>query len=353
LEVVIEEYSKENKRAGNWSKRTMIEYRSIFNNILKLIGNVPVNTIDQQSALDFKQTLMSVPADYFKATKKYEKIPLSEAIKSKPKKTLTAKTVNKYITNLSAILNYACNHGYTETNYASNIKIRLKGKASKERDQFSNEDLTALFHSIEYIEDTFDVPWKFWLPVLGLFTGCRMEELCQLTLSDIKQEHGIWVLDVKEDSESDKKTKTESSNRLVPLHPFITQALNFIGDIEHLKTKGETRLFPELKKQSERYGHYPSRWFGDYKKKCGIISDPGKKVFHSLRHNLQDNLKQKLVFSEIIDELVGHAHEGQTLGRYTEQYQNQTLFEKGILKLDYGIDLSHLKKSKYVPKKLV
>ncbi|MGA8181519.1 MAG: DUF6538 domain-containing protein [Desulfobacterales bacterium] len=68
LEVVIDEYSKENVRADNWSKRTMIEYRSIIKNILRVIGNVPVNTIDRQSVLDFKETLLAVPSDYFKAT---------------------------------------------------------------------------------------------------------------------------------------------------------------------------------------------------------------------------------------------------------------------------------------------
>ena len=234
LEVVIDEYSKENELAGNWSERTMIEYRSIFKNILRLIGNVHVNTMDRQSVLDFKQNLLAVPADYFKATKKYEKIPLSKIIKNKPEKTLSPKTVNKYITNLSAILNFAVNHGYTETNYASSIKIRVKGKQSKERDQFSKDDLTALFHSKEYKEDKFDLPWKFWLPILGLYTGCRLEELCQLTLSDIKQEHGIWVLDVRHDMASEQKTKTKSS-RSVPLHPFIIKDLNFIGHIKELK----------------------------------------------------------------------------------------------------------------------
>lgn len=110
-------------------------------------------------------------------------------------------------------------------------------------------------------------------------------------------------------------------------------------------------MFPELKRQSERLGHYPSRWFGTYKRKCGIVSDPGKKVFHSFRHNLQDNLKQHLIPTELIDELVGHTHEGLTLKVYTEKYYVVTLYEECILKLDYGIDLSHLKKSKYVPKK--
>ena len=40
LEAIIDEYSKENESAGNWSERTIIEYRSIFKNILRLIGNL-------------------------------------------------------------------------------------------------------------------------------------------------------------------------------------------------------------------------------------------------------------------------------------------------------------------------
>ena len=42
-----------------------------------------------------------------------------------------------------------------------------------------------------YMEDTFKRAWKFWFPILGLFTGCRLEELSQLTVADLKQVEGI------------------------------------------------------------------------------------------------------------------------------------------------------------------
>jgi len=350
LETIIDEYSKENESAGNWSERTIIEYQSIFRNILRLIGNVQSRDVSHQNVIDFKQALMGMPKDYFKATKKYKNISLKKLLRGKPEETLTTKTINKYITNLSAIFNFAVRHGYMETNFASGIKIRLKGDQRDERDPFNNEDLTALFHSKEYTEDIFKKPWHFWLPILGLYTGCRREELCQLHLKDIKPVDGIWILDIKKDLESGQKTKTKSSNRSMPLHPFITEELNFIGYINQQKEKGETRLFPEFRRQSGRYGHYFGRWFKEYKENCGIISEPGKKVFHSFRHNLQDNLKQNRVLPEIIDELVGHVHQGQTLKRYTKQYKVQILYEDGILKLNYGLDLSHLKNSKFVVK---
>jgi hypothetical protein len=38
------------------------------------------------------------------------------------------------------------------------------------------------------------------------------------------------------------------------------------------------------------------------------------------------------------------------MGRYSENYRVPLLYEAAILKLDFGIDLSHLKESKYVPK---
>jgi hypothetical protein len=136
----------------------------------------------------------------------------------------------------------------------------------------------------------------------------------------------------------------------VPLHPIITEDLNFLGYVKQLKDKGNTRLFPELKKQSERYSHYPSRWFKDYKENCGIVAPPNKKVFHSFRDNFQDNLKQQLIQEKLVDELVVHVVEGQSFGRYGKPYRVPVLYKEAVLKLDYVIDLSHLKNSKYVIK---
>ena len=73
-------------------------------------------------------------------------------------------------------------------------------------------------------------------------------------------------------------------------------------------------------------------------------------MFHSFRHNLQDNLKQQLIQESLVDEMVGHVVEGLSFGRYGKQYRIPVLYKEAVLKLNYGIDLSHLRNSKYVIK---
>jgi hypothetical protein len=46
--------------------------------------------------------------------------------------------------------------------------------------------------------------------------------------------------------------------------------------------------------------------------------------------------------------LVGHAIQGQTKGRYGKRLKPRKMLEKAVLQLDFGIDLSHLKNSKFV-----
>ena len=42
---------------------------------------------------------------------------------------------------------------------------------------------------------------EFWLPLLGLFTGARLGELCQLDVADVAERDGTTVLLIREDPE--------------------------------------------------------------------------------------------------------------------------------------------------------
>jgi hypothetical protein len=48
----------------------------------------------------------------------------------------------------------------------------------------------------------------YWLPILGLWTGCRVEEMDAARVADIKQEDGIWFLDLRD--RADLKTDDAS-----------------------------------------------------------------------------------------------------------------------------------------------
>ena len=94
-------------------------------------------------------------------------------------------------------------------------------------------------------------------------------------------------------------------------------------------------------------------WFnGSYKKKCGITNDgERKKDFHSFRTTFITRLNYKHVPKDTLKQVVGHSRGSDVTTRnYEEKFPVKQLYEEIISKIDYGIDLSHLKQSKYVIK---
>ena len=57
------------------------------------------------------------------------------------------------------------------------------------------------------------------MPLIGLYSGLRMGEICGLQLEDIKKIDEVWCFDVNE--EQDKRLKTVNSKRIVPVHPHL------------------------------------------------------------------------------------------------------------------------------------
>ena len=347
---LINEWMKENTKAL-WKPRTADRYQGHANVLLQVIGaEIPIRTFGHDTMRDTKATLQKLPnrmnsRAIFKGKSVSEIIEINETA-GVP--VLDVNTVNQYITSLGTFFTWCVQNGYMEKNYADGVKI--KTRKTKRPDEirlaFDSADLLAIFGSKEYREDKFRESYQFWLPVLGLYTGARMNELAQLRLDDIRVVDDIPSLVFQEDGrDKEISIKNAASMRTVPLHPFIVDELNFMEHVQTLKAEGKTRLFTELPFQNNNYGHQASKWFGRYKKACGMES--GQKVFHCFRHTLSDNLKQQLITETIIDELTGHAVQGETMGRYGKRYSVEVLYREAVLKLDYKIDLSHLKTSKW------
>ena len=100
---------------------------------------------------------------------------------------------------------------------------------------------------------------------------------------------------------------------------------------------------------NNKYSHHFGKAFNRYLRNKTNIKDP-KKTFHSFRHNVTDHLFMSMVMETAIEELRGGAGKTEGSKRYFKGYHAETLYEECILKLDYGIDLSHLKKSRWVIK---
>jgi integrase len=145
--------------------------------------------------------------------------------------------------------------------------------------------------------------------LLGMFTGARLNEICQLDIADVQQDGGIWFLNITDEGNDTKSVKSQAGRRNVPLHAELIR-LGFLDFVE--SRKSGARLFPDYKFITNGgYGRNLSRWCNDvFLPKLGI-KQPGL-VFHSFRHTVVTRLSQADVPEPIIQCLVGHARSGVT-----------------------------------------
>jgi integrase len=235
-------------------------------------------------------------------------------------------------------------------------------KAHEQRDAFSNEELRqifsatwfqvgvgrrtrkGLFHSYR--------PHYYWLPLLALFAGGRLNELAQLYLSDIRIDSaGIAFIDFNLEGEgkldldssesgtgADKSLKTINSQRSIPIHDFLLQR-GFLDYVEALRTAGHTRLFPELKfDKNKGYGKAAGSWFNErYLGNTLNMPRDGRRSFHSLRHNYATTLGAAGLATTLKSDLMGHSRSKALVESRYSKGASMAEFKKAIDALAYPL----------------
>ncbi|MNS90915.1 Phage integrase family protein [compost metagenome] len=249
---------------------------------------------------------------YFGLRPEYEGKTLKQVVESGATyKTITAVTVNNRLRKLSAFMNWCRSNGYVSDNPLVGLKV-MTGSAKEARLSFDQHDLSTLLNLNALKEEARKHPWRYWLPLLGRFTGARLEELCQLHVGDFITLHGIDCIRIDDGHES-QKLKNSSSRRTLPIHPALIQ-LGLLDHVNNQRNQNSARLFPELEPVRGKLGHAPSKWFSRYRTKMGV-SDP-KKTFHSFRHTVIDDLRDVGVQDSLIKRIAGHEDSAVTFGVY-------------------------------------
>jgi len=256
--------------------------------------------------------------------------------KSSLLKYLSDSSVNKHLSVISSILNWANQNSYLISNWhnpvtGKNIKIK---SSKKTRLPFSRDDLRKIFTSPIYLNQSRPRGGAgeaaYWMPIIALYTGMRLEEIGQLRCEDIKTEGSINYFDVN--NEGSHHLKNISSIRQIPIHSKLI-ALGFLDYV--LTQKGY--VFPDLKvNQYQRRTQVWSKWFNRYLRKIGVMDS--RKVFHSTRHNFKDALREVDVDEALSDALTGHSHKsvGRQYGKgysISRKYETINLINYSVLDL--------------------
>jgi site-specific recombinase XerD len=137
---------------------------------------------------------------------------------------------------------------------------------------------------------------------LGLLhTGCRMEELANLTWSDIDlQSKTLYIR-----SKGEFKTKTFNSERTIPMNNTLFELISKMREIK----RNDVYVF------SSKEGHkLRERQLLDDCKRIGKLAGITSRLFlHKFRHTFATHLVQKGVRLEVIQKLLGHSSYKETM----------------------------------------
>lgn len=312
-----------------------------------------VSSFTKADLVEFKDAVGKLPARYslkFRNATIREALELNKSARLPPRDPIS--TNLKCLKPIQEFFDWAVRNGYRSDNPAEGVELTVakKSAAKKKRDAFTIDDLRKVFNAPVFRGARSSYYWsepgpvrirdyRFWLPLMGLFTGGRLRELGQLGVDDILQREGVWMINITDidDESGSKSVKNTHSRRLVPIHPELIT----IGLLEYRllrKRAGKKGLFEEAAGARGDYG-VASKWFGRLLDQVGLRSS--RLVFHSLRHTFESAMIENRVDPIIRSWLTGRAIQG-SVKHYVTEAGPQRMLEE-ISKVRYpGLDLSHL-----------
>lgn len=340
----------EEERDKLWSASTRKNYSIIFRVLDEVCGSeTPLSEIDRDFCMDVMVKLELLPAHYQKCPQTRGK-PIDEAIaiaKREGMPTIGAATINNHLNKLGAIVRFGRDRGWITGNPMAGIEVPDDIDASEKRDAFSIEQLNLIFARPPWnsgwdIQD--ERPSRYWGPLIALFTGARLTEICGQRVDEMIVENGVHLFHFLH-RPNDRHIKNGKS-RKVPVHPQLMR-LGFWEFVEQARASDRDHLFPDTKRDKlGKWGDHTTKWFSRQVKALDL---KGRNLsFHSFRHTFEDALRSAdLHGSPIGDALTGRWTAGVSKN-YGSKYPVVRL-KTEIAKVKYeGLEISHLTPLKYV-----
>ena len=355
FQQVVDEYIDEKKLSTDTTENTLDDAVKMLNLAVEFFGaDTNISKVNNRPlVMDYKKLLKLLPKNRNKGKYKGKTIHEFSNLKLSDSR-LSVATTNKYLMYLTSLLKYAEEREYITKSQAYRLQDKNRIHPRDQNDRFNSEELIALFTKLRDDYGTGNKQEKFWIPLISLFTSCRLNEICQLIFSDLVTIDDIWCFKIttEESENSDKSLKTVYSHRTLPVH----QKLIDLGLIEYIMRKkqdagDEKENIWGLKYEDSRnkYGRTVGRTFNDLRKKL-FNPPPRRKTFHSLRHTFATFFR-KVADNELVLYFDGHSSRNQTFNRYAK-YDDYKWLKEEIDKLKYPQDVEKmfgvwLKENKY------
>lgn len=269
------------------NKKTQDEYEKALTEFEEVNGKLAVEAVSKEHVRAFKDKLIKG-------------------------KSLKPATINKKLTAIKSILSFAMDNGYISANPAHGFKVAEDGGGIDSRLPFSADELKRIFSTPVYTTNERPIGGRgetaYWLPLLALYTGARLEELGKLTCEDIQEHEGVPYVELTSADKGSKKRNRGHGRRIVPIHSDLLNR-GFLAYVQSISKSDTAPLFPELNKANQ-YGQTTqawSSWWHRYFRKEAHLTD-SKKTFHSFRHTFIQACREHGVSEEKRKAMVGHSN---------------------------------------------
>jgi integrase len=323
LTELLERYLKKHEPAEPKRLRTYVRRLSEF------LGDPPLRDIRTQHLDDFLVELRRFPNS---KRPDIEALPFPQVIArfgdDPAMRRLTEQTIwSNWFVFFKALFQFAVDRGWLSANPVTHAMPRKpKGHANK-RETYTAEEIAhiftqPMFQGCKSATNAAGKAWGYrsepgaqihkdacyWLPIVALWTGCRVEEIAAARAADVKCEDGVWLLDLRE--RTDLKND-DAAPRPVPLHARLI-ATGFVKYAQ--RQAAGAFLFPELPHDpdnAEASSRMFTKWWGRWCDANGL-PDPSL-VFHSFRHTFKQACRDAFLPEDLHDALTGH--KGGSAGR--------------------------------------
>jgi integrase len=351
-----------NDPTQTWSERTRECYETCRRVAVSIIGHdTLIAAISRTHIRDFINVLKLLPRN---AAKRFPKLSMREAsdlmrLESHPN-LISSANANTYLTSLSTFINWAVNEELMHRNPARGLRLPDEVAKRDKRHPFSADQLEAIFQAPLYRgclngERGYALPGldrprnaRFWVPLLALHTGMRLNEICQLDVADIECVDGIICISIRGESlvgSVDKRLKTSASRRVVPVHRELL-GFGFLAFVEDQRRAGHRKLFHEVEPGPKGTRSVAfSKWFTQFLRRSGASRD--RTCFHSFRHSFRDELRVARIDHDVAMALGGWTSGLSGRNEVSQNYgygHPVQLLRDAIDRLKFShIDLSHLR----------
>lgn len=330
LKHVINEFIKERSKLAVVSDKHIDAQRADFALLLEIVGDdIAIDQLNGELVRHVKNTLIEIPKHRNKNALT-RNLSLQDAIQVEDVEKISGKTINGYLGNYRTLFKWAVGNKYLNENLFENVSVEYKRKPIAERRQaYSQEALSKVYNTLcgEQIKSE---SYK-WATLIGIFTGARLAEICQMEIADIQEHDGIKCFSINSKANGRgnfKQLKSDAATRLIPIHQNLRE-LGFGDYVRSVRNKhaNTSRLFPDFTYQKKTgYTKNFGRWYNEtLMARLGIKSS--SHIFHGLRHTMNTRLLQAGVEPSVVAMLLGHARSGVQAQYFADGYKPNQLAE--------------------------